>query len=213
MPKNVYISGGEGRLSLYDSALGGRLPKHKVASLFRGAGLHFQKHPTLETDIILLHDDVELPSVTTLSKVRPTVKVMHWRAFKKKYYHRSGGVDPQVLQSLEEEKQLSKGTRRHWRVQRGEAIVRRNSSRPSKTRGWVLDFPTRGRERQEVVQACGQGCFLGPNLSFPICKRCVNGRCSCQIDPRGVQAAYQRARQYGHTRIAERADRLRKSLA
>lgn len=89
------------------------------------------------------------------------------------------------------------------------------------TRGWAIDAP-RGSERKELYDACGQKCFLakpehGPKggfkIGFPICRRCVNGKCICAADPRGVNAAYRRAKQWGHTNIATRANTLKSNIA
>ena len=68
---------------------------------------------------------------------------------------------------------------------------------------------------------CGRKCFLGPNKSFPICKKYT-----CDVSKEGLWAAYIRAREWGqprrtyrgkarprhrrsvYTRVAERARRM-----
>lgn len=205
----VYISGGAGRESVRDSA-GNRLTKGFLAR----RRFVVQRSPNHMTDLVILPDGVRYMSRTTFSKLRPGayVEVREWRQFQRKYLRSSqrsaGNQRAQLQQSLAEER----GTGRTWRLRRGQELLSRNSSRTSKTRGWSLDFPTRGKERQELYAKCGSRCFLGPNLSFPVCKRCFKGDCrGCRVDPRGVQAAYQRARQWGHTSVASRADALRKN--
>jgi hypothetical protein len=42
-----------------------------------------------------------------------------------------------------------------------------------------------------MMQRCGKKCFLGPNKSFPICKKNT-----CKISSKGVYAAYIRGRQF-----------------
>jgi hypothetical protein len=69
---------------------------------------------------------------------------------------------------------------------------------------WSTEKPSR-RERHTMKKKCGARCFLGPNESFPICKRNT-----CQVSPRGVMAAYKRARQWKHTSVAKRAKRMMK---
>jgi len=59
------------------------------------------------------------------------------------------------------------------------------------------------RQRTLMLNRCGRKCFLGPEKSFPICKKNT-----CTVSDRGVRAAYIRARQYRHTRIANKAKRM-----
>lgn len=240
--KYIYVSGGACRLSVQDPVLG-RLTKKNiavlVARLFPGR-FRVQAHPNLQTDMVIVPDGVCSVSDTTRSKVRPNVEVISWSAWKRKYFvsrrsgsSRAGGgsmAGPAVMtkkkstksesqkemlqKSLEEEKVAAKGTRRTWRLRRARELLAKNSQVKSLTRGWAVDFPLKGKERQELYRKCGQKCFLGPNLSFPVCKRCTDGSCnSCRYDKRGVQAAFQRARQWGHSDVAAKADRLRKQLA
>jgi hypothetical protein len=87
------------------------------------------------------------------------------------------------------------------------------------TAGWKEDAPHTQTERHKLYDACGQKCFLMAPvasrtraksiLKFPICRKCSASSCSCAIDPRGVEAAYRRARQWGYVAVAERANRLR----
>lgn len=95
-----------------------------------------------------------------------------------------------------------KGNKRKKTYSRSSSTSR--SSIGSRTRGWRAAAPHRGAERKELEKKCPE-LFLGPNQSFPI-GNLVNGKCA--IDRRGVHAAYQRARQYGHTAIAAKAERL-----
>ena len=78
--------------------------------------------------------------------------------------------------------------------------------RKSPTRGWKKMSPGT-HERTLMMRRCGKKCFLGPNQSFPICKKNT-----CKVDTRGVQAAFNRARQWGYTHIAKRAKKLLKTL-
>lgn len=58
-----------------------------------------------------------------------------------------------------------------------------------------------------MCKKCGKKCFLGPNMSFPIC-----ARKTCRVNSRGVHAAYSRARQWKHTRIAAKAKALLRKM-
>lgn len=59
-----------------------------------------------------------------------------------------------------------------------------------RTRGWKNQAPG-FHERTIMLKKCGKKCFLGTRKSFPICKKNT-----CKIAPKGVYAAYIRARQY-----------------
>lgn len=59
--------------------------------------------------------------------------------------------------------------------------------------GWSKLAPS-AKERTQMKHTCGNKCFLGPNKSFPICTKHT-----CKIHPKGVYAAYIRARAYRKT--------------
>jgi len=74
------------------------------------------------------------------------------------------------------------------------------------TRGWKKEKPSY-HQRTIMLKSCGKKCFLGPNKSFPICKKNT-----CKISKKGVNAAYIRARQYKHTNISNKARKMLKKL-
>lgn len=88
-----------------------------------------------------------------------------------------------------------------------------HDGRGSKTRGWSVDAPQRGRERHQLKAKCGDSCFLIPeNESFPICARCKsNTQCDCEIDCRGLAAAKIRAHQWKYTQLYDTIDKLEKA--
>ena len=67
---------------------------------------------------------------------------------------------------------------------------RRGKGRGAATRGWKNMKPG-VHQRTVMLKKCGRTCFLGPNKSFPICKKNT-----CKVSSKGVYAAYIRARQY-----------------
>lgn len=87
--------------------------------------------------------------------------------------------------------------------------TRSNSSRRgSATRGWAKAAPRGSRTRREMRKRCGSKCFLdSANLKYPVCKEG-----SCEIDKRGVQSAYIRARQYKNEKVARAAKKLLEKL-
>ena len=75
------------------------------------------------------------------------------------------------------------------------------------TKGWKKEKPSY-HQKTLMLKKCGRKCFLGPNKSFPICKKNT-----CRISPKGVYSAYIRAQQFHNSptrhkcykRIASRA--------
>ena len=57
-------------------------------------------------------------------------------------------------------------------------------------KGWKEEKPGY-HQRTVMLKKCGKKCFLGPNKSFPICKKNT-----CKVSKKGVYAAYVRSRQY-----------------
>lgn len=58
------------------------------------------------------------------------------------------------------------------------------------TKGWKYEKPG-FHQKTVMLRKCGRKCFLGPNKSFPICKKNT-----CKVSSKGVYSAYIRARQY-----------------
>jgi hypothetical protein len=73
-------------------------------------------------------------------------------------------------------------------------------------KGWKTEKPGY-HQKTVMMQKCGKKCFLGPKKSFPICKKNT-----CKRSKKGVYAAYIRARQYKHTKIASRAKKILKKM-
>lgn len=71
-------------------------------------------------------------------------------------------------------------------------------------KGWKKVKPGY-HQRTIMMKKCGKKCFLGPNKSFPICKKNT-----CKKSRKGIYAAYVRASQYKYKKIATRAKRMLK---
>ena len=72
------------------------------------------------------------------------------------------------------------------------AYSRRHRTRKSVPwAGWGKESP-KGRQRTRMLRDCGRKCFLGPKKSFPICTKNT-----CRVNPKGLYAAYIRAREWG----------------
>jgi hypothetical protein len=85
--------------------------------------------------------------------------------------------------------------------------TRKNMGRGVATRGWKSQKPS-FHQRTMMMKTCGKKCFLGPNKSFPICKKNT-----CNVSSKGVYSAYIRARQYRtrgrkYMNISKKANRL-----
>lgn len=82
----------------------------------------------------------------------------------------------------------------------------KGEGRGSATRGWAASAPQKGQERHELKRVCGNAAFLNPsNEGFPIMNALRNTGGKCKITCQGVEAAHNRACQYGHCDIAKKA--------
>ena len=70
------------------------------------------------------------------------------------------------------------------------------------TRGWKKEKPGY-HQKSVMLKKCGKKCFLGPNKSYPICKKNT-----CKISPRGVYSAFIRSRQYHRKNISKKANKM-----
>ena len=66
---------------------------------------------------------------------------------------------------------------------------------------YMWEAPTT-HERTIMQKKCGKKCFLGPKKSFPVCDPGT-----CKVNPRGVHAAYVRAREYSSKKMRRRDKR------
>ena len=83
----------------------------------------------------------------------------------------------------------------------------RKTRKGQPTKGWSKLSPNT-HERTLMLKRCGQRCFLGPNKSFPICRKRT-----CKVSSKGVYAAYIRAKEWGKSKktyksIAAKAKRI-----
>jgi len=75
-------------------------------------------------------------------------------------------------------------------------------------RGWSKEKPTT-HQRTLMLRNCGNKCFLGPNKTFPICKKNT-----CKISKKGLYSAYIRAREYSTIKGTQKYKRIaRKALS
>ena len=81
-------------------------------------------------------------------------------------------------------------------------MTKTRKNKKSYVRGWSKQQPSY-KQRTNMFKKCGQRCFLGPKKSFPICTKNT-----CKINKRGVMAAYMRAKEYKHSRIASKAKKM-----
>ena len=59
----------------------------------------------------------------------------------------------------------------------------------------------------------GNKCFLLPDQEkFPICRALSENSPHCEIDPRAIQTAKQRAMQYRYYDVAKKAERLQQKM-
>jgi hypothetical protein len=70
------------------------------------------------------------------------------------------------------------------------------------TKGWKNQQP-RYHQKTIMLKKCGKKCFLGPNKSYPICKKNT-----CKISSKGVYSAYIRSRQFNKKHISNKAKKI-----
>jgi hypothetical protein len=70
----------------------------------------------------------------------------------------------------------------------------RKNKKGQPTKGWSKLKPST-HQRTLMLKKCGKRCFLGPNKSFPICRKQT-----CKVSSKGVYAAYIRAKQWGKSK-------------
>ncbi len=77
-------------------------------------------------------------------------------------------------------------------------------------RGWGAAAPQRGKERHELMHACGRECFLKPDTEgFPICAALREGN-GCKVDCRGIIAAKVRAGEWKYSDVIKATKILEK---
>lgn len=76
------------------------------------------------------------------------------------------------------------------------------NGRGSATKGWKYEKPGY-HQKTVMLRRCGKKCFLGPNKSFPICKKNT-----CKVSTKGVYSAYIRAQQYHRKNISRKAKKI-----
>ena len=69
-------------------------------------------------------------------------------------------------------------------------------------KGWRKQSPGY-HERTQMLENCGKKCFLGPDKSYPICRKNT-----CKISKKGVYSAYIRSRQYKNNKISRKAKHM-----
>lgn len=70
--------------------------------------------------------------------------------------------------------------------------------------GWKSEKP--GRHQKTVMRRnCGQKCFLGPGINYPICKKNT-----CKVSNKGIYAAFVRSREWKNRSVSSKAKRMLK---
>ena len=76
--------------------------------------------------------------------------------------------------------------------------------------GWAAQAPRSRGDRKKLLAQCGQKCFLGPNLSFPVCS--LKNTKPCQVQQAGVWAAYIRAKEFNSLSKRKRKSKRHNSV-
>jgi hypothetical protein len=81
-----------------------------------------------------------------------------------------------------------------------------NKTHKNYWKGWKNEKPGY-HQKTVMLNKCGNKCFLGPNKSYPICKKNT-----CKISSKGVHAAYVRSRQFNKRKITKKAKSILKYM-
>lgn len=99
------------------------------------------------------------------------------------------------------------------RVQKGGTPFTRRVQKGGTPFKWQKLAPNR-TQRIKMLKKCGKKCFLGPNLSFPVC-----AKNTCKINIKGLEMAYIRATHWEkkkkkrrYTRVRNKATKLLKTF-
>jgi hypothetical protein len=90
-------------------------------------------------------------------------------------------------------------------------IKNKSSPRGKKTRGFKAASPQKGHERAELLAKCGSKAFLIPSeKKFPVMAavRAQGKNATCNYSCEGLNAAKNRACQYGYTKEANKAQAI-----
>ena len=110
-----------------------------------------------------------------------------------------------VKQTRKTKKMSSKGKKAKTSKRRTIPGMRKKTSKRGKNipwSGWKNEKPGY-HEKTMMLAECGKRCFLGPNKSYPICKKHT-----CKVSRKGVYAAYVRASQFHKRKIAQKAKKI-----
>ena len=159
----------------------------------------------------------------TYEKLKHTINLNQLPRFVKgvpQQRHVMKPVSPQHKQQMAEMgthqhqlKQTLEHTHQPAKIQKLEKeIQRKEQGRGRATRGWSAEAPQKGLQRHQLKEKCGNKCFLIPDSEgFPICPKCYEGKCTCEIDCRGLTAAKMRAHQFKYENLYEAIEQLQKA--
>lgn len=116
-------------------------------------------------------------------------------------------VQQRLLSQTLEQPNLQPAKLKHLK----QVLQKAEQGRGRPVRGWGAESPSKGSQRHQLKEKCGNKCFLIPESEgFPICPKCLEGKCTCAIDCRGLTAAKARAHKFKYENLYEAIDRLHK---
>lgn len=119
-------------------------------------------------------------------------------------------LDTTKPQKLEKTLETLPKSRKTKRKELKREIKKKEEGKGSSTRGWSAVSPQKGKERNELMNKCGEGCFLDPkNKGYPICPALRTDQ-GCKIDCRALTAAINRSAEWDASSIRKLAEKIRK---
>src|SRR4029079_15298383 len=140
------------------------------------------------------------------------LNMSNWNTFRNQYKQKHGTTSIKEL-SREYTKLTLTNVKKHLLSPRRAKLNKlkglKKTGRGKVVRGWAASAPQKGTERHLLKQKCGNKAFLLPEReAYPVMDALRNTNAKCVYRCEALNAAKNRARQYHHPAIANKADRL-----
>lgn len=128
---------------------------------------------------------------------------MNWNEFRKDYKEKHGPTSVAILSNKYKTYKNKSPKKKMVSPRKLKAGQGRGSAKNSPTRGWAKNSPKKGIERHNLKATCGASAFLDPkNEKYPVKNQ------KCEYVCEALNSAKNRACQYDHEAIADRAQKL-----
>lgn len=121
------------------------------------------------------------------------------------------GVDLSKLKSVRKRK--FKANEKEDKEHLKNLTINKNFKVDKSSDSWKEKKPHSKKERKDLMEKCGEECFLIPSKKkFPICNKITDKNSECSYNCKGLKAASSRAGEWGYKRVLKTSKRLTKEL-